>query len=104
MINNKNNFDIKDIIIFCISFIFLFISLSIYLEFIELNFWGLNKSTVRSILERNQPCPCCCGRRFHEDEDEDKDEDGRNRILELDEGYEIEIKEDKPEEEIKEQI
>ena len=108
LINNKNNFDKKDIIIFCISFIFLFISLSIYLEFIELNFCGLNENTIRYILDMHGPCKCCCGRRSHEheheDEDDDKDEDGRKRIIELDNEYIIDFKVYKPEEEIEEEI
>ena len=106
LINNKNNFDKKDIIIFCISFIFLFISLSIYLEFIELNFCGLNENTIRYILEMHGPCKCCCGRRSHEheDEDDDKDEDGRKRIIELDDEYIIDFKTYRPEEEIEEEI
>ena len=40
--------------IYCIIFIFIFIFLLVFLEIIELNFWGLSKYTRRNILKRER--------------------------------------------------
>ena len=42
------------VILYSILFIFIFFNLLIYLEIIELNFWGLNKYTRRNIITRER--------------------------------------------------
>ena len=48
----QNNSTVKFICI--IPFVFQFFSLMVYLEIIELNFWGLNKNTKRNIHQRGK--------------------------------------------------